>query len=65
VISGQVKDNSGEPVKFATVTESGTKNAVQSDANGNFSIKVKDDKSTLTITAVGFDSQKIYLKRNI
>jgi len=65
VISGQVKDNSGEPVKFATVTESGTKNAVQSDANGNFSIKVKDNKSTLTITAVGFDSQKINPTGNI
>jgi TonB-linked SusC/RagA family outer membrane protein len=65
VISGQVKDNSGEPVKFATITESGTKNAVQSDENGNFSIKVKDNKSTLSITAVGFDSQKINPTGNI
>lgn len=65
VISGQVKDNSGEPVKFATITESGTKNAVQSDENGNFSIKVKDNKSTLSITAVGFDAQKINPTGNI
>lgn len=65
VLSGQVKDNSGEPVKFATVTETGTKNAVNTDANGNFSIKVSGTTSTLTITAVGFDSQVITPSGNI
>jgi len=58
-ISGQVKDNTGEPVKFATVTESGTKNATTTDANGNFSIKVKSATSKLTISAVGFDNQEV------
>ncbi len=55
VISGQVRDNAGESVKFATVTETSTKNAVNTDANGNFSIKVKSASSTLTISAVGYN----------
>ncbi len=58
-ISGQIKDNTGEPVKFATVTESGTKNATTTDASGNFSIKVKGAGAKLMISAVGFDSQEI------
>ena len=59
VVSGQVRDNQGEPVKFATVTESGTKNAIQSDANGNFSIRVANPNSKLTVTAVGYDALEI------
>ena len=55
VITGQVRDIPGDPVKFATVTESGTKNSVQSDASGNFSIRVKDGSAKLTVTAVGYD----------
>lgn len=59
VVSGQVRDIPGEPVKFATVTETGTTNAVTTDANGNFSIRVKSASSTLTVTAVGYDAQTI------
>jgi TonB-linked SusC/RagA family outer membrane protein len=59
VLSGQVRDIPGEPVKFATVTETGTKNAVQTDANGNFSIKVSGPSSKLTVTAVGYDAVTI------
>jgi len=58
-ITGQVRDIPGEPVKFANITEDGTSNTVQADANGNFSIKVKDASSKLKITAVGFDAQTI------
>ncbi|MBU3713453.1 MAG: SusC/RagA family TonB-linked outer membrane protein [Ferruginibacter sp.] len=59
VITGKVRDIPGDPVKFATVTETGTKNAVNSDENGDFSIKVKSASSTLTITAVGYDAQTV------
>jgi hypothetical protein len=65
VISGQIKDVAGDPVKFATVTETGVKNAVNTDANGNFSIKVKGASSTLTVSAVGFDSKVIVPKGDI
>lgn len=65
VITGQVRDIPGDPVKFATVTETGTKNSVQSDANGNFSIRVKDANSKLTVTAVGYDDLTITPTGNI
>jgi hypothetical protein len=65
VLSGQVRDIPGEPVKFATVTEKGTKNAVQTDANGNFSIKVSGPSSKLVVSSVGYDDQEITPSGNI
>ena len=65
VLSGQVRDIPGDAVKFATVTETGTKNAVQTDATGNFSIKVSGASSKLTVTAVGYDDQTITPSGNI
>lgn len=52
-VTGQVKDAKGEPVPFATVLETGTNNAATADANGSFSIRIKEG-SSLTISAVGF-----------
>ena len=52
-VSGTVKDDSGQPVPFATVTESGTKNATTADANGNFNLKMKGTGG-LTFTAAGY-----------
>jgi TonB-linked SusC/RagA family outer membrane protein len=57
-VTGQVKNDKGEPVPFATVTETGTKNATKADANGLFSLKIKDG-STLTITAAGHDAKTV------
>jgi CarboxypepD_reg-like domain len=53
-VSGQVRDDKGEPIAFATVFETGTQNAAKSDVNGNFTIKIKDG-SKLTITSVGYE----------
>jgi TonB-linked SusC/RagA family outer membrane protein len=72
-ISGQVRDVQGATVPFVTVTETGTKNAVTTDANGNFSIKVKQAAASLTFSVVGYDpvtmdatgnSVAVSLKRN-
>jgi TonB-linked SusC/RagA family outer membrane protein len=57
-VTGTVRDEKGEPIPFATVTEAGTRNAVQADANGNFSIKLADN-GRLTISATGFTAQTI------
>ena len=59
VVSGMVKDQAGEPVKFASVTEVGTKNVVTTDANGSFTIKVKGASSKLSISIVGFNTQEV------
>ena len=57
-VAGQVKDSKGEPVPFATILETGTNNASTADANGSFSIKIKNE-SSLTITAVGFQEKTV------
>ena len=55
-VIGQVRDDKGDPIPFATVTEIGTKNGVTADANGNFSIKIKEG-SQLNVSATGFTSK--------
>jgi len=55
-VSGQVRDEKGEAIPFATVTEAGTSNAVRADGNGFFTIRVSET-AQLAITAVGFDAR--------
>lgn len=58
VISGQVRDEQGNAVAFATVTETNTRNAVKADGNGFFTIRVATN-SQLTISAVGFQTKTL------
>src|SRR2546421_4333558 len=62
-VTGQVRDEKGDPIPFATITEISTKNGTQADANGMFSIKVKDG-AQLRITAVGHSSQTVTVSGN-
>ncbi|HEX8315542.1 MAG TPA: TonB-dependent receptor plug domain-containing protein, partial [Flavisolibacter sp.] len=57
-VTGTVRDDKGEPVPFATITEVGKNNVVKADANGAFSIRVADG-SQLQSTASGHQSQTI------
>jgi len=57
-VSGVVRDEKGEPVPFATVTEAGTNNAVTADVNGAFKINIQGN-SNLTISASGFQPKTI------
>ncbi|RYF85870.1 MAG: SusC/RagA family TonB-linked outer membrane protein, partial [Chitinophagaceae bacterium] len=52
-ISGTVRDSTGAAVAYATITETGTSNAVQADARGNFSIRVNGNQG-ITVTASGY-----------
>ncbi len=57
-VTGQVLDESGTPVPFATVTQAGTKNVTAADADGKFSIKLAEG-GRLTITATGFTTKTV------
>ena len=57
-VTGVVRDDKGNAVPFATITEVGTKNAAQADANGLFSIKI-GNQSQLAISATGFTTVTI------
>src|SRR5215467_3460793 len=52
-VSGVVRDQKGVAIPFATITETGKRNATAADANGVFSIKISEG-STLTISATGY-----------
>lgn len=66
-ITGNVTDESGEPIIGATVMEALTTNGVVTDFDGNFKISVKNDKATLKITYIGMLGQNIRVgnQRNI
>ena len=57
-ITGVVKNEKGEPVPFATIQETGTKNATTADVQGAYSIKIPHN-AKLTISAAGHASQTI------
>lgn len=57
-VVGKVKDDKGDPVPFATVTEVGTINSVQADVNGNFSITVKQG-AKISVTSTGHQPQTL------
>ena len=52
-VTGSVKDETGSPVPFATVSETGTKNATTADASGSFVIKMRGEGS-LSFSATGY-----------
>ncbi|WP_276500509.1 SusC/RagA family TonB-linked outer membrane protein [Terrimonas pollutisoli] len=54
-VKGVIRDDKGEPIPFATISEAGTKNATTADATGSFSIKVKEG-AKLTVSATGFNT---------
>src|SRR4030095_2859022 len=62
-ITGRVADNKGNPVSFATITETNTKNVATADEQGNFSLTIK--VSSLTISAVNLQEKTITVKGTI
>ncbi|MDQ6608600.1 MAG: TonB-dependent receptor, partial [Bacteroidota bacterium] len=63
-VSGTVRDEKGEPIPFATITEVGKKNVVQADANGTFIIKAADG-TQLRITSSGHQPQTVTVNGNV
>ncbi len=58
VVSGKVTDDGGNPVPFATVKVKGSKTGVSADANGQYTIKVKEG-DMLEISGTGFKAKEV------
>jgi TonB-linked SusC/RagA family outer membrane protein len=58
-VQGTVTDKDGNPLPGATIIESGSVNGTISDFDGNFTLEVSDENSTLEISFIGFESQQI------
>ena len=63
MVKGIVKDNFGESVIGANVTEKGTTNGMITDLDGNFSLTVQKN-ATLVISYIGYVTQEIAIKGN-
>lgn len=57
-VTGTVIDDTGAPVPFATVTETGTRNATTAKEDGKYTIIMKG-KGSLTFTAAGFSPEVV------
>lgn len=66
-VTGNVTDETGEPIIGATIMEALTTNGVITDFDGNFKIQVKNENATLKISYIGMVPQDIRVgsQRNI
>lgn len=60
-VVGKVTDASGDPLPGAHIVVKGTTTGVASDANGNYSIEVPSNGTTLVMTYTGFTTKEITL----
>lgn len=60
-VTGTVTDQTDEPVAGVGIIEKGTTNGVITDADGKYSIVVKDAEAELTFSFIGMKSQTISL----
>ncbi len=58
-IQGKVTDSEGTPLPGATVLEVGTVNGVTTDINGKYTLKVKNSKSIIKFSYIGYETQEI------
>ncbi|KFF04552.1 SusC/RagA family TonB-linked outer membrane protein [Flavobacterium reichenbachii] len=59
IIRGKITDQTGSPLPGATVMAKGTKVAVLTDFDGNFSIEMPANSDRLVITYVGMETKEI------
>ena len=58
-ITGTVKDDKGDGIPGANIAIKGTAKGTVADGNGNFSVSGVDNKTVLTISSLGYDSQVV------
>ncbi|MBJ6367432.1 SusC/RagA family TonB-linked outer membrane protein [Snuella sedimenti] len=59
-VTGTVTDgNSGIPLAGANIIEKGTSNGVSTDFDGNYSITISDQSTTLVISYIGYVTQEV------
>ena len=58
-VKGKVTNSAGAILSGVAVTEKGTANITQTDANGNFSITVTGVNATLVFSSLGFDDKEV------
>ncbi len=57
-VSGTITDDTG-PLPGAAVVEKGTRNGVQTDFDGNYTITVTNGNAVLVVSYIGFESKEV------
>jgi len=60
-ISGKISDVDGSPLIGATVLITGTSSGTVTDENGNFTLTVPNEATSLTVTSVGYAQKTLIL----
>ncbi len=58
-VSGQVKDETGQPLPGVNILEKGTTNGTTTDSNGSYRLSVSDGNVTLVFSFIGYATQEI------
>jgi TonB-linked SusC/RagA family outer membrane protein len=59
-IKGKILDSGGMPLPGVNIIEKGTRNGVMSDINGNYQIKLKNEKgAVLSFSFIGMDAKEL------
>lgn len=58
LLKGTVTDAQNNPLPGATITETGTKNSVQTNKDGTFQLKTSQPKGKLTISYLGYQTKE-------
>lgn len=60
-VSGRVFDDNGAPLPYATVMVKGTNSGTTADMNGNFSINIPFNASTIIFSSVGYAAREVFV----
>src|SRR5690606_19631838 len=58
-ITGTVLDENGSPLPGASIVEKGTINGTQTDFDGNFTLEISSDATTLEVSYIGYGTKEI------
>jgi TonB-linked SusC/RagA family outer membrane protein len=61
-VTGKVTNELGDPMPNVNVKEKGTSNGTTTDKKGLYTLKVAGDKSLITFTYIGYESQELQTK---
>jgi TonB-linked SusC/RagA family outer membrane protein len=64
IVKGTVKDEKGETLVGVSVKEQATTNGVQTDLNGDFSIRTTKSNATLIFTYISFETKSVNVVNN-
>ena len=62
IVQGKVTDDKGIAMSGISIKEKGTGSGTQTDANGDFKITVRSEKSILVFSGIGFENKEIAVK---